>query len=511
MNKRSLKFLGIFLFFGLIFTLPLFPQETLTITTYFPAPMGSYSDLRAMRMAVGPTAYDPAIFCWSNNPVDCTHLVDNNNPHTTSLLVENEMRVVTYNENFNPGIYLENRNSSVQTYLGIGAGDHGPAPGPFPSPYIELRGMTAHNAFSYIDFSCSANPQENPAPATGSRDDYDVRVSYRETNNFNIEAPAMYLYMNRDTSIALRNRLRFRIATNGNVGIGISPPVPTPPATRFYVYRLYGDADATHDIYSARFDGNNTYGVGIGGYRWMYCVMPLPCFSTDADYGVIQGLSPTTKAPLVMNPNGQAVGVGIGVGVTPRATFHINSPAAVGWLNIAGVASNSMYSALYLHNSTPDTNNNWIITQRSGSPNYHLAFRRQNAAGTLSTNLAFYPAAGVSTANVGIGGTASPTANVKLHLNGGYLHGEFNRTTYDTTVASGAANVTCPAGTWVISGGGWCLASGPGFPGSLESIVDSCPYPLTSGSTPTGWHVYCRRTDILADAPAYAYVICGNK
>jgi len=48
-----------------IFFLPFaFSQETITITTYYPAPFGVYEELRSRRMAIGDNYIDNTQFCW---------------------------------------------------------------------------------------------------------------------------------------------------------------------------------------------------------------------------------------------------------------------------------------------------------------------------------------------------------------------------------------------------------------------------------------------------------------
>ena len=56
-----------FIIFTFIFSFSLFsqsPQNTLTITTYYPSPFGVYKELRVKRMAIGDNYYDPSQHCW---------------------------------------------------------------------------------------------------------------------------------------------------------------------------------------------------------------------------------------------------------------------------------------------------------------------------------------------------------------------------------------------------------------------------------------------------------------
>src|SRR3989338_5905340 len=59
--------LTISLFINLIFPLSSFSQtdeETLNITTYYPAPYGVYNEMRAKRMAVGTNYYNGSAYPW---------------------------------------------------------------------------------------------------------------------------------------------------------------------------------------------------------------------------------------------------------------------------------------------------------------------------------------------------------------------------------------------------------------------------------------------------------------
>ncbi len=41
-------------------------NESLTITTYYPSPMGSYNEVRSRRMAIGTTYFDTSVHCWDD-------------------------------------------------------------------------------------------------------------------------------------------------------------------------------------------------------------------------------------------------------------------------------------------------------------------------------------------------------------------------------------------------------------------------------------------------------------
>jgi len=64
-------------------------QESVTITTYYPSPYGSYKELRAQRVAIGGTYYDTSQYCWSSDT--CTNRI----PDAASLVVEGNVGIGT--------------------------------------------------------------------------------------------------------------------------------------------------------------------------------------------------------------------------------------------------------------------------------------------------------------------------------------------------------------------------------------------------------------------------------
>src|SRR3989339_1058135 len=89
------------LFINLIFPLSSFAQseeETMTITTYYPAPYGVYNEMRARRMAVGDNYYDGSQYCWS--PDTCANQIDGISSScwpncNTDLIVEGNVGIGT--------------------------------------------------------------------------------------------------------------------------------------------------------------------------------------------------------------------------------------------------------------------------------------------------------------------------------------------------------------------------------------------------------------------------------
>ena len=83
MKKLSL----IALFSLLLITLSyLVWAETITLTSYYPAPYGAYKELRSQRMAIGDTYYDGSQYCWEGT---CTTTIGPN----IDLIVEGALKV----------------------------------------------------------------------------------------------------------------------------------------------------------------------------------------------------------------------------------------------------------------------------------------------------------------------------------------------------------------------------------------------------------------------------------
>ena len=82
-----------FIIFTFIFSFSLFsqsPQNTLTITTYYPSPFGVYKELRVKRMAIGDNYYKSSDYCWEG--ICSTHISSN-----TGLIVEDNVGIGTDN------------------------------------------------------------------------------------------------------------------------------------------------------------------------------------------------------------------------------------------------------------------------------------------------------------------------------------------------------------------------------------------------------------------------------
>ncbi|MFH1414107.1 MAG: tail fiber domain-containing protein [Candidatus Omnitrophota bacterium] len=70
------------------FSLLCYAQDTLTITTYYPSPYGSYRELRAQRMAIGDDYIKGSEYCWEGT---CTNTINPN----ADLVVEGSVGIGT--------------------------------------------------------------------------------------------------------------------------------------------------------------------------------------------------------------------------------------------------------------------------------------------------------------------------------------------------------------------------------------------------------------------------------
>lgn len=71
-RKRFLEFSVAFCLLFIIYSC--FAQEQISITTYYPAPIGIYGELRAARMAIGDGYIDPTQLCWPGS-MSCSNAV----------------------------------------------------------------------------------------------------------------------------------------------------------------------------------------------------------------------------------------------------------------------------------------------------------------------------------------------------------------------------------------------------------------------------------------------------
>jgi len=109
-------------FFFLVFLLvfpSVFAEESITFTTYYPSPYGSYREMRAKRMAIGTNYIDGATYCWG---AGCgTNVI----PDAASLVVEGNVGIGTTS----PAYKFDVRSTGDNTKISWGSTDSGPAVG----------------------------------------------------------------------------------------------------------------------------------------------------------------------------------------------------------------------------------------------------------------------------------------------------------------------------------------------------------------------------------------------
>lgn len=90
-------------------------EESLTITTYYPSPYGSYRELRSQMMAIGTNYYSASYTCWPGG--SCTYPI----PAAASLIVEGNVGIGTTN----PGTNKLQVNGKIQAIGGDICTDQG--------------------------------------------------------------------------------------------------------------------------------------------------------------------------------------------------------------------------------------------------------------------------------------------------------------------------------------------------------------------------------------------------
>jgi hypothetical protein len=105
MSKKDLISFSLFFIFCL-FSLSFAQQESITITTYYPSPYGSYKELRAQRIAIGSTYYDSASHPWNEGGTCLANEICN-----AALVVEGNVGIGTTS----PGSYKLNVAGTINT------------------------------------------------------------------------------------------------------------------------------------------------------------------------------------------------------------------------------------------------------------------------------------------------------------------------------------------------------------------------------------------------------------
>ena len=114
MKKRIGSLAIVFSCFSVLcFSGLVFADDTLTITTYYPSPYGTYNEMRAKRIAIGSDYIDHTQYCWSGTPGGCTHTIDAKD----SLFVEGNVEVAQNSAIKVGNAYLSSGSGNSYTHL----------------------------------------------------------------------------------------------------------------------------------------------------------------------------------------------------------------------------------------------------------------------------------------------------------------------------------------------------------------------------------------------------------
>ena len=155
-------------------------EETLTITTYYPAPYGVYNEMRAKRMAVGANYYNGSAYPW-NTGGPCT---GNEICKNTDLVVQGRVGIGTEK----PGAKLDISGKGNDEYLWFSAQSAG-------EPQFQSWYNSVGTRRGYLGYASGGSP--------------DFTIMNQEQGS---------------TKLYTSNLERMRIDGSGNVGIGIASP-----------------------------------------------------------------------------------------------------------------------------------------------------------------------------------------------------------------------------------------------------------------------------------------------
>jgi len=192
MHKAGRVFIGsLFLFFTLFLLNSFAVDESITFTTYYPSPTGSYHELRSARMAIGDTYINPATFSWDSTPAT----IDAN----ADLVVEGNVGVGTTD----PGAPLDVRGAPV-------------VDGQLSSQVFVQNNLTAYNASpkAGIDFGWIYKSDGTVGQAGG--------IALGKLNTADADYSSYLALYTANIGSSVTERLR--IDNVGNVGIGTDNP-----------------------------------------------------------------------------------------------------------------------------------------------------------------------------------------------------------------------------------------------------------------------------------------------
>jgi hypothetical protein len=370
-------------------------QESVTITTYYPSPYGSYRELRSQRMAIGDNYINRSAACWDppcpGGGMDISDSLATG--RNIDLFVEGSV-----------GIGTRNFNSALSA---LHIQKHGLLLPEFGN-YPDVVGMTIQ-AIDQTTNSLGIELLDKDGKERGG-----LGLSLGAQWSWAAESQA--------GDVILRSRIgRILFATetngqhpyyptkmvithDGNVGIGTTSTERP--------LKVVGQSSIIY--HTAAFIASNKYGVAIGGVG-------------SNTYGDIQAYRDDETGSarykdLAINASGGNVGIGT---TNPIENLSVQNDNSQGEIGIAGVGDGNLtYSALYLHDNTADNYSNWVIAHKKMVGTVEegdLHIQRWITPSLSRLDLAIDSVTGY----VGIG-TTNP-GSYRLYVNGNqYLNGQLN-------------------------------------------------------------------------------------
>lgn len=206
-----------------------FSQESVTLTTYYPAPYGVYNELRSKRVAIGENYYSNSAYPWD----DGSSLLDNEILQNADLVVEGPVGIGTLKP-YAP-LHISVDGNFTTPALIFGNRD------PIYTPYPEPLARPSEDAFGYIELY------------GGSSGGLGIRGFHNGVNAFNpamrfvasgvpntehyyqfmtFQTPDGHIIDDADTLLEVCNancdqseNVGLKILGNRNVGLGVLNPV----------------------------------------------------------------------------------------------------------------------------------------------------------------------------------------------------------------------------------------------------------------------------------------------
>jgi len=419
MSKKT-KLMVICLFFILcLFSFSFAQQESMTITTYYPSPYGSYKELRAQRIAIGSTYYDSGSYPWNEGGVCLANQICN-----AALVVEGNVGIGTRSPGsgksdaaFEQTNFLQVTNNTglaVGQNTGTTAGD----------ALITLAGvayLSADNSLWYPTFGTNLAVKGSDTfytPMTTTGYGYrGIRMGYNDNIDF-VGGTG-----NTTAGSAVSPTVFMRIQTStGNVGIGT-----TGPGAKLSFANL-NDGRDTADGITWYNPSPQAYGIFRSAGPWSspnYQQLTLN-WSTGI---VIDGGSAYGRSGTVLQPNGGNVGIGT---TGPSTKLHIVTDGSTRAFRISGTASNQYTEMQLASDGTEFRMGVGGSAVGDGSAN---KFYIWNGAHRVVVD---------SSGNVGIG-TTSPTSQLHIYRS---TTGDYTNNALKVETAYGYATFGSLNGSW---------------------------------------------------------------